>query len=103
MAVSVADQALIACTVSTGGVAADYLPFAILPAASTAADLAVRDILRHSGYLRRVTDATAAPDFTTAAAALGAVVAAREAASAGATAGKPVVMGAGGLPVVANY
>jgi hypothetical protein len=103
---TLADQALMPLTVTTGGVPAAYNTFDVLPAATTAADLAVRASLRSCGALRPVMAATSAADFTAAALALGGVASTREAEKKAGhpAAGKPVVQGPGGdVPVVANY
>lgn len=106
VALSLADQAVQAVTVTTGGTPASYLPGDVLPAAAAPADLAVRAELRRCGLLRAVMSATAAADFTAAASALGTAAAAHAAAHTKGTppTGKPVVSGPGGdVPVVANY
>jgi hypothetical protein len=105
MAVSIADQccAKQGCAVTTGGTPANYNYGDVLPAASTAADLAVRQTLRMCGILRAVTACTAVGDFNTAAMAAATQQAANEAASTGTTLAKPVMSCGGSLPVVANY
>lgn len=103
MTAALADQALMPLTVTTGGTTASYSTFDVLPAASTAADLAVRATLRSCGALRPVMAAVNAADFTAAALALGTTAAGREGEKKGKV-GKPVVQGPGGdVPVVANY
>jgi hypothetical protein len=105
VAVSVADQCIAkyGLAVTTGGTPAQYNYGDILPAASTAADLAVRQALRGGGLLRAVTACTAVGDFNTAAMSAATQQAASEAASTATTLAKPVMSAPGSLPVVANY
>ena len=89
--------------VTTGGVGAAYVYGDLLPAASTAADVATRNLFRVAGATRVVTSATTAEDLATCYAAAAAAATAREAAQTGTTAAStPVIPVAGGTPVVEN-
>jgi hypothetical protein len=98
MAVAAADQVtyLTGLTVATGGVTVTYGDGALLPAATAAADLAARAILRSAGLTRMVTVATSAADFNAAA------IADAQAAATPADAGLAVLSGPGDT-LIANY
>lgn len=89
--------------VSTGGTPAAYVYGDLLPAASTAADLANRKTFRTAGATRRVITADSAEDLAAVYATAAAQATAREAEQTGTTAATtPVIPIVGGLAVVEN-
>ena len=99
MAITVTDQVTYpsGLTVTTGGVTAAYTYGAVLPVATTAADVATRAALRAGGVLQLVTVASTPTDLATIA------YAAAVGASSSDGDALPTLDGSGAMPVVANY